>query len=406
LLRLSAPDKLSVTRLGEAKSKYMRSGSGESVFLLLVKGVAVELSLGDQISVQTEEGTPIDRFVLQAASGWAASSGSATALAAPAPASSLNQYPCYDAEGNYKPRPYCKMRCCRKRSRSSDDESESGEAQGEGSGPAARRRTVSEETRWLESLDTRLGQALPLSLSRRYPLTHADPLNDAVAEKLNRMEKYEIALQGDDYADKDNPHTNTEAVTYAKSAATVRGLTWGLSSLCMSSSSGRKDAEARLRMEPHIGSFRAKQIVEIVRSGTCSQLEDFEANRAPVGSDGVRREYDSTGRSMHGAASKHSLRALLGVSALRAADLYEGTHNPGLPRIESIADLRRLGPEHLPCTFPVPSLYLPCTFPVPQAAGPRAPRVAPPGAAGRRGGARRPTARYAEILVHLVSRRG
>ena len=42
-----------------------------------------------------------------------------------------------------------------------------------------------------------------------------------MAEALRQMEKYEIALQGDDYADNDAKQTNTEALAYAKSAATV-----------------------------------------------------------------------------------------------------------------------------------------------------------------------------------------
>ena len=42
-------------------------------------------------------------------------------------------------------------------------------------------------------------------------------------EKLRLLEKLEIAIQGDDYADKEHQDTNHEALQYARAAAAVLG---------------------------------------------------------------------------------------------------------------------------------------------------------------------------------------
>jgi hypothetical protein len=95
-------------------------------------------------------------------------------------------------------------------------------------------------------------------LTRRYPLHHArDALHDDVADKLRRMEKYEIALQGDDYADKEHQKTNHEALAYARAAASVASMTnCKLSELCAGQLDG---AVARLKQEPYISDFRARR---------------------------------------------------------------------------------------------------------------------------------------------------
>ena len=180
-------------------------------------------------------------------------------------------------------------------------------------------------------------------LTRRYPLHHArDSTHDEVAEKLRRMERYEIALQGDDYADKEAQKTNHEALAYARAAASVASITrFKLSELC---AGDRQEALQQLKREPYISDFRARQIVDLVRSGTCQALSAFEDNKAPVGSDGRVRLHNEGGRSMSGARSKRELSKVLGISATRAGELWDGIHRD-LPRIESVSQLRSLPAE-------------------------------------------------------------
>ena len=116
--------------------------------------------------------------------------------------------PCGDARLGGRFRSCCRLPCCRKADRggsSSEDEEDWASAPKRNEPPAHR------------------------ALCRVYPLSHADPLHDEVARKLRRLEKFEIAVQGDDYADKTHLKTNTEALQYARAAAAVAGLEWRLS---------------------------------------------------------------------------------------------------------------------------------------------------------------------------------
>jgi DNA polymerase mu len=48
--------------------------------------------------------------------------------------------------------------------------------------------------------------------------------NADVAKALRKLEKYEIACQGDDHADKEHKATNSEALLYARAAAVTSAL--------------------------------------------------------------------------------------------------------------------------------------------------------------------------------------
>ena len=67
---------------------------------------------------------------------------------------------------------------------------------------------------------------MELALSCMYPLAHREDIKNELAAKLRHLEKLEIAIQGDDYADKAFEETNHEALTYAKAAAAVLGCPW------------------------------------------------------------------------------------------------------------------------------------------------------------------------------------
>ena len=181
-------------------------------------------------------------------------------------------------------------------------------------------------------------------LSRTFPLRHRDRAHEEVAEKLRRCEKYETTLQGDDYTDKDDKHTNTEALSYAKAAAAVMSITeFQLSELCRGS---KEHAVARLTQVPFIGASSASKVYDLVRTGTCQQLHAFETNAYPKGSDGQTRARTPSGRSMAGAHAKRLLSKVLGISAIRAGDMYDGML-PGLPPIRSVEELRALPmPQH------------------------------------------------------------
>ena len=94
-------------------------------------------------------------------------------------------------------------------------------------------------------------------LTRQFPLQHrTDKLHDTVAEAMRKMEKYEIALQGDDYADKDHKNTNHEALQYARCAAIVMSMRREkLTELC---AGNRQYAIKTLAQHPYISDgFRA-----------------------------------------------------------------------------------------------------------------------------------------------------
>ena len=277
--------------------------------------------------------------------------------------------PCGDprriAAGEPPFRSMCQYSCCIKPRKGSSDEDESdgeddigdscAEAVGASSAlvvglppfslvsnPAGR---AALHAKYAHGSSQRKADILWQALTRKYPLHHAsDPTHDAVAEKLRRMEKYEIALQGDDYADRDAQKTNTEALSYAKAAASVMAMSRPrLSELCAGS---RTFALEKLKEQPFIGAFRASQIRELALTGTCQALAAFERDDLPVGSDGIVRVFTQSGRSMRGAHSKRALCKVLGISAVRAAELWEGAYRE-LPQIRTVEQLRNLPSEHV-----------------------------------------------------------
>jgi DNA polymerase/3'-5' exonuclease PolX len=188
-------------------------------------------------------------------------------------------------------------------------------------------------------------------LKRCFPKQHpSDPLHDTVASALVKMEKYELALQGDDYQDKETSGTNTEALSYARTAAIVRSIR----SFRLSELGERADALRRLEAEPYIGEFRARQIYELATKGTCQALRAFESDDGvPVGSNGYPRVITTAtapegqrgmGRTMKGARGKLALKKVLGISAVRAAELWEGGFHIAQP-IRSIEQLRALSAD-------------------------------------------------------------
>ncbi len=56
---------------------------------------------------------------------------------------------------------------------------------------------------------------MELALGCTYPLAHAEDVKNRVVEKLRLLEKLEIAIQGDDYADKE--HLLAETVVHVSS---------------------------------------------------------------------------------------------------------------------------------------------------------------------------------------------
>ena len=129
---------------------------------------------------------------------------------------------------------------------------------------------------------------MELALGCTYPLAHAEAVKNRVVEKLRLLEKLEIAIQGDDYADKEHQDTNHEALQYARAAAAVLGCAWSFEEHVVC---GRKElALERLTKLPHVGAFRAQQIYELARTGTCEALKALSENGLPLGSNGSRRK--------------------------------------------------------------------------------------------------------------------
>lgn len=176
-----------------------------------------------------------------------------------------------------------------------------------------------------------------------YPLESAEPLRTKVAAQLRQLEKYEIALQGDDYADKEHEDTNHEALTYARAAAAVLACPWKFDEHVMPPC-GSQHALDKIRTLPLVGEFRSRQILELARSGTCEALEQLSSNRRPKDSKGSVRVQNDAGKSMEGAAAKLELSRVLGISALKAVRLYHGEENEGRP-VRSLAELRERGSD-------------------------------------------------------------
>lgn len=181
---------------------------------------------------------------------------------------------------------------------------------------------------------------MELALGCTYPLPHAEAVKNEVAEKLRYLEKLEIAIQGDDYADKEHQDTNHEALQYARAAAAVIGCAWSFEEHVKC---GRKElALERLTKLPHVGPFRAQQIYELACTGTCEALEALCDNCCPLASNGNARKVNEAGRPMEGAAAKLALSRVLGVSALRAAQMYHGSWRGCIDEqpLRSLAELR------------------------------------------------------------------
>ena len=129
---------------------------------------------------------------------------------------------------------------------------------------------------------------MELALECTYPLVHAEAVKNRVVEKLRQLEKLEIAIQGDDYADKEHQDTNHEALQYARAAAAVLGCAWSFDQHVVC---GRKELVLeRLMTLPHVGAFRAQQIYELARTGTCEALKALSEDGLPLGSNGSRRK--------------------------------------------------------------------------------------------------------------------
>ena len=202
-----------------------------------------------------------------------------------------------------------------------------------GSGAVAQKRQrVREDARWR-------------MLTRQYPFSSAiHPEHDCVARELRELSKYEIAVQGDDFADKDDEHTNHESRNYLLAAGVVASLDWSLNDSLRDE--GRERTEERLRAEPYIGKFRASQIAELAQDGTCEALVSFRRNERPLDSRGERRAAVTSG-----AHAKRALKEVLGIGPLRARKLYhhecldEKTGTRLAAAVTSVDELRACPPE-------------------------------------------------------------
>ena len=183
--------------------------------------------------------------------------------------------------------------------------------------------------------------AMRSALCFAYPLKSAEPVRDQVAAQLRRLEKFEIALQGDDYADKEHEDTNHEALTYARAAAAVLSCEFKFDEWVMPPCNSQRALD-KIRELPLVGEFRSRQILELARSGTCEALEQLSNNRRPKDSKGCLRTQNAAGKSMEGAAAKLELSRVLGISALKAVRLYHGEEYEGEP-VRSVAELRERG---------------------------------------------------------------
>ena len=94
-----------------------------------------------------------------------------------------------------------------------------------------------------------------------------------VVKIFKQCEKYEIACQGDDHADKELRATNSEALLYSRAAAVIAGQEECLRATRQRLGDARFNAW--LATLPFIGANRARQISEILTSGTCEALESF-----------------------------------------------------------------------------------------------------------------------------------
>ena len=182
--------------------------------------------------------------------------------------------------------------------------------------------------------------AVERMLCKAYPFV--SPHGTAELEaSLRHLEKFELVLQGDDWADKECLATNSEALQYARARAVVKGLTWSLSSSLKAR--GPMLTIQRLMDEPFVGESNATKIVELLKTGTCQRtLARFQRSEAPLDSQGNvrtsahRHEQSAVSRRMTGGVAKLELSSALCISAIKAGKLVDDPIDP----ILSIAELR------------------------------------------------------------------
>jgi hypothetical protein len=143
-------------------------------------------------------------------------------------------------------------------------------------------------------------------LTYSFPESRGLEANSNIVKVFKQCEKFEIACQGDDHADKELRATNSEALLYSRAAAVIAGQ-----DKCLHATRqrmGESDFNAWLATLPFIGVNRAKQISEILTSGTCEALESFRRGAAPIAiSQNARRLENGAGRSMANAPAKLEL---------------------------------------------------------------------------------------------------
>ena len=146
-----------------------------------------------------------------------------------------------------------------------------------------------------------------------FPESRGLEANSCIVKAFKQCEKFEIACQGDDHADKELRATNSEALLYSRAAAVVAGQ-----ERCLHATRqriGESSFNAWLATLPFIGANRAKQISEILTSGTCEALESFRQGAAPIAiSQNARRLENGAGRSMANAPGKLELSKVVAIS--------------------------------------------------------------------------------------------
>ena len=192
---------------------------------LLAKPHECRLADGDLVALDMKQkygtvfvvrqGTPVEPLAPQSA---------AMGSPPPQPASAVLQLPQPAAELTRREggcgcagHPHCCALCCgicyvvRGGSDSDEEDGRNGQSK--------RKRKTKEAP--VHRFPTTAHGAIRSSLCLAYPLESAEPVRNQVAAQLRLLEKFEIALQGDDYADKEHADTNHEALTYARAAAAV-----------------------------------------------------------------------------------------------------------------------------------------------------------------------------------------
>ena len=202
---------------------------------------------------------------------------------------------------------------------------------------AKRPRTIGSSSCIMDATAGKELTAVEQMLCKAFP--DVGPFGTSALEKaLRKLEKFELACQGDDWADPECKATNTEALQYARARAVVKGLSWSLRESLQAR--GRTGTIERLMEEPFLGKSNATKIVEIFQTGTCQRtLARFERGEAPLDSEGNvrmwahRHEHKAT-RPMTDGPAKVELSSVLCISAMTAIKLVHERN------IRSIAQLR------------------------------------------------------------------